>query len=118
MVGDPHLGIGYAMMVAHLDSLGSEDVTFFGRLEERDAVVDAEGELSMAVHDSRHRQVGQGEEGSTLAHIASVEVVLFHCHDRFGIALAHLGELCARGGGEAVFFVEEIKKGHCLNVEF
>lgn len=114
-------GGGYylAILVAHgdnalrhlgvVDSLGglrSEVVAEAGGGEVVDGVADAEGEHSVAVAHGSKSQVGQGEDGSTLADISSVDMAWTDGHLCLGIALAHLSELDAVFTSKDVGLVE------------
>ena len=94
------------MVVELFGTLGCEVVTQLGGLQEGDGVRDTEGECAVAVGYASKGKVSQSVDDIALADTSAVEVILGHGEFRFGIAGAHLGELCADAMGKAVVVVK------------
>ena len=106
LVGDTDEALRHLVVVDGLAGFGNEMVAQTGADEKLYVVADAEGEHSVAVAHGGKGQVGQGEDGSTLADIGSVDMARTDGHLSLGIAFAHLGELYAVVMGEDVGLVE------------
>ena len=74
------------MVIGDVNGFGTEGVALMGAGHVDDAVGDAEGELSLAVHQGGDGEVGQCEKCPALADIASVQVTGRHRHDGNGMA--------------------------------
>lgn len=96
------------MVVEGLVCLGNEGVALVCRLQEGDAVLYAEGDVAARVGHGGKGKVGEGEIGSTLADVGTIEVSLLYLHLGACIAFAYLGELHPVCCGKAVALVEEI----------
>ena len=65
----------------------------------------------MTVYGGSESQVGQGEQGSPLAEVSSIEVVLLHRHARPGIAFTDVKQFAACHDSIAVA-LEKFFQGH------
>ena len=115
LVGDAHFDGGEFGMVEHLRGFGTQVVALLGARYEHHAVTDAERELAVVVHQGGDGEIGQREQGTTLAYTTAIKMHLGNGHLGTSIALANLGELRSDHPCKAVVLVEEIYQFHCLN---
>ena len=76
LVGDLNFYGGNLSMIGDEYGLSPKFVAQLGTGDKHDAVVDAEGQLPLTVHEGRDGQVCQGEECPTLADVPTVKVIV------------------------------------------
>lgn len=94
------------MVVANGDSLSSKLISLAGRGNKHDAVMDAESELTIKIHQRCNSQIGQRKECSALTNIAPVQVGIGDSHHGNGVPGIDFGNLTTRIGGKAVSLIK------------
>ena len=72
LIGHANFHRGNLRMVSHIHSLSAKHIAFLGARHKHDAVADAEGQLSAAIHQGCYRQVGQGKQCPTLTNVSTI----------------------------------------------
>ena len=90
LIGDADPDGGNPAVVDDADGLSPQAVALHSTRKEHHIAADAESEVTLMIHQRRHSQVGQREEGATLAHAPGVQVFLRHRHLRHGMHGVHL----------------------------
>ena len=116
LVGDAHFDRRELGMVEHLRGFGAQVVALLGARYEHHAVADAEGELAAVVHEGGNGEIGQCEQGTALAYVASVEVGIGNGHLGHGVLAVELGNPTAGIGGKTVVTVQEFLYVHFQSV--
>ena len=112
LVGDAHFDGGELGMVEHLRGFGAQVVALLGARYEHHAVADAEGELAAVVHKGCNGQIGQCEQSTALAYVASVEVGVGNGHLGHGVVVIDLSELATGIGCKTVCLVQDVFNVH------
>ena len=106
LVGDTYLDGGDLVVVAYLDGLGAQEVALLGARYEHDAVADAEGELTVIVHQGSDREVGKRKQSPSLTYVTSIEVFCCHSHFCYCMMFVHFCNSAPSVGGEAVCLIQ------------
>ena len=94
------------MMVADMDGLSFQDITFTGTGDKHDIVLDTKGQLPLIIHEGCNGQVGQGKKCPTLTDVSAIEVLASHCHSGNGMMFVHFSYLAAGIGCKTVGLIQ------------
>lgn len=94
------------MVIGHVDSFGTKGITLMCAGYVHDTVGDAEGELTLTVHQGGDGEVGQCEEGSTLTDMASVQMFSRYRHDGDSMLFVNLSYSATCISSEAISTIQ------------
>ena len=102
LICDADFCVGHAVVIHYLTSLGIE-VALTDSFEISDVGAGGEGQHTVAVDSSRKGKVGQCEDGTTLTHTTSVQMLRGNKHSGAPIALLDIQQFGTRIRRKAVF---------------
>ena len=102
LVGDTYLNRGNLMMIADTNGFSPEQVALFGTRYKHDAAADANGQLSLTVHQRSYGKVCQRKQCTSLTDIASIQMFFCHHHLCDGMVCVHFCNPATSIGSKAI----------------
>ena len=106
LIHNSYLDGGTPTVVVDESGFCPQEVALHGARHKHHVAADAEGQVSLMIHQRRHREVSQRKQRPTLTRAASVQVLFRHRHLRNRMHRVHLGNPATGIRREAVGSVQ------------